>query len=114
MKTKLPVLEYSVTGTSPANKWTFRFKTPEGKVLIESRMGFCSQAEAEQEFVSLMKSIAANEYKVESRPVARNASGSSGTISHFNGRCASKKLRLNSRGRSVLVAAPSHESRIAF
>lgn len=74
MKSKLPVLEYSVAGTTPGKKgkWAFKFKTPEGDLLMESAMGFGSQAEAERAFVSLIKKVAANEYQVHYAPPSRS------------------------------------------
>ncbi len=66
MKTKLPVLEYSSVGgtTGKRGQWTFRFITPGGVILIESGANFSSKAEAERGFVSLIKSVASNEYRV--------------------------------------------------
>src|SRR6185369_5073518 len=66
MNSKLPVLEYSVAEgkRGKRGKWLFRFRTSEGEVLIQSSMKFPSKAEAERRFVSLIKSIASNEYQV--------------------------------------------------
>ena len=66
MKSNLPVLEYSLAQASARKpgKWAFRFRTRDGNTLFESTMNFRSQAEAERKFISLIKSIATNEYKV--------------------------------------------------
>src|SRR5437660_4927817 len=67
MKSKLPVLEYSVVGKTSRKKgkWTFRFKTPAGAILMESAFRFGSRAEAERGFVSVIKSVATNQYNVQ-------------------------------------------------
>ena len=67
MKTKRPVLEYCLSRTPGGKrlKWAFRFRTPEGEVLIESAKMFTCKAHAERAFVSLIKSVATNQYKVE-------------------------------------------------
>src|SRR5438552_3777622 len=67
MKTNHPVLEYcraSATGRKPA-RWGFRFRTAEGGILIESAKRFASKAQAERGFISLIKSVATNQYQVE-------------------------------------------------
>jgi uncharacterized protein YegP (UPF0339 family) len=92
MKSKLPVLEYSVVGRTPGKrgKWTFRFRTPEGGVLIESGAKFSTKAEAERGFVSLIKSVASNEYQVDYPKVPRDAN----KLAHsLNGRCGLKGRR---------------------
>jgi len=66
MKNKTPVLEYcmaSKSGRKP--RWVFRFRSPQGDTLIESRKAFASKTQAEKGFVSLMKSVATNQYTVE-------------------------------------------------
>lgn len=67
MKTKTPILEYcaSMETGSKRPRWGFRFRTAEGEMLIESARKFRSQAQAEREFVSLIKSVATNQYTVE-------------------------------------------------
>src|SRR5438046_5785955 len=67
MKTNNPVLEYCAaksTGRKRA-KWSFRFRTPDGDLLLQSAKTFNSKAEAEQGFISLIKSVASNQYNIE-------------------------------------------------
>ena len=78
MKNKRVILEYRKAKTVRGGKksqWGFSFKTPDGQTLLESGTGFTSLAKAEQGFVSLVKSIAANEYQVaypaKARAIAR-------------------------------------------
>ncbi len=63
---KRVILEYRVAKPNRGEKakWGFRFKTPAGRTLIESGKEFSSLAEAEKGFVSLVKSIATNQYQV--------------------------------------------------
>ena len=66
MKTKTSVLEYCVArkqGGKP--RWLFKFRTPEGDTLIQSAKAFGSKIQAEKGFISLIKSVATNQYKVE-------------------------------------------------
>src|SRR5438034_6884044 len=67
MKNKRAVLEYCQTRSpgSSRTKWLFRFKTPQGEMLIQSTKSFTCKAQAEAGFVSLIKSVAANEYTIE-------------------------------------------------
>ena len=90
MKSKVPVLEYSVAGTTPGKRvnWAFRFKTPDGHIMIESTNHFSSRAEAERSFVSLVKSIASNEYRVEYPNHSRIRPKSSPLL---RGRCEAKR-----------------------
>ena len=90
MNSKLPVLEYSAVGTAPGKKarWAFRFKTPEGEVLMESALSFASKAEAERGFISLIKSVARNAYLVAYSEHAANGCGSS---HRPTGRCRLKR-----------------------
>ena len=94
MKNKLPVLEYSVAGTNrrKKTKWTFRFKTPENEILIESSINFGSKAEAERTFVSVIKSIATNSYKVE---YAERPTTGSKPFRRMNGHCKLKRGRIS-------------------
>src|SRR5713101_3180349 len=83
MNNKRPALEYWVRATQSGKpSWGFRFTTPEGNLLMESPKMFTSQAEAERGFVSMMKSVASNQYIVEwpgsSRTRAGHARGGSG------------------------------------
>ena len=78
-KNKRVILEYrqakAVRGQKKS-KWGYCFKTTDGQTLLESGTGFASLAKAEQGFVSLVKSIAANEYQVaypaKAREIANN------------------------------------------
>jgi hypothetical protein len=92
MKSKLPVLEYSVAGTTPGKKgqWAFKFRTPEGDLLMESAMGFGSQAEAERAFVSLIKRVAANEYHVQ---CPQSSGHEVSSARRPNGRCGLMRRR---------------------
>jgi hypothetical protein len=63
-KTRRVILEYREAKAGHKSKWGFLFKTPEGDTLIESGKHFSSLAEAEQGFVSLIKSIATNQYEI--------------------------------------------------
>jgi uncharacterized protein YegP (UPF0339 family) len=71
MKSKNAVLEYKVANRSKnrskseARKWGFRFKTPDGKILVESAALFDSYAKAQQGFLGMIKSIATNQYSVK-------------------------------------------------
>ena len=71
MKSKNAVLEYKVANRSKnrskskARKWGFRFKTPDGKTLVESAALFDSYAKAQQGFLGMIKSIATNQYSVK-------------------------------------------------
>ena len=67
MKNKRVILEYRQTKAVHGRKkpkWGFCFKTTDGQTLLESGTDFTSLAKAEQGFVSLVKSIATNEYQV--------------------------------------------------
>ena len=66
MNTKEAVLEYSVANANDSTKgsWGFKFKTRSGEVLINSA-GYASLDQAQQGFVSLVKSIARNDYSVQ-------------------------------------------------
>jgi hypothetical protein len=67
MKNKRVILEYRQTKVVRGHKkpkWGFCFKTTDGHTLLESGTDFTSLAKAEQGFVSLVKSIATNEYQV--------------------------------------------------
>jgi hypothetical protein len=65
-KTRRVILEYREAKANghKRSKWGFLFKTQDGHTLMESGKDFSSLAEAEQGFVSLMKSIATNQYQV--------------------------------------------------
>ena len=67
MKNNCPVLEYYVGQPKRTRKarWGFRFKTAAGDLLISSPNTFSSKANAERGFVSLIKSVATNQYCVE-------------------------------------------------
>ena len=67
MKTKHPVLEYSVAENEPGKKgkWFFTFRTAAGNTVVESPRIFMSKEAAEKGFVSFIKSVALNDYKVE-------------------------------------------------
>ena len=54
-------LEYSVTPEQ--NSWGFQFKDGSGQILIDSS-GYPSLEQAQQGFISLVKSIATNQYSV--------------------------------------------------
>jgi uncharacterized protein YegP (UPF0339 family) len=74
MKQKHAILEYRRARRTRGKKakpakWGFRFKAPDGKTLIESVASFASQRQAEQGFLSMIKSIAANQYTIRT-PVA--------------------------------------------
>ena len=71
MKTKTPVLEYSVAKTGKRAKWVFKFRTPHGDTLIQSAKPFNSKTQAEAGFIALMKSVATNQYTVEYPVTAR-------------------------------------------
>jgi uncharacterized protein YegP (UPF0339 family) len=64
MDNKTAVLEYCRTRRSGRNKWTFRFKTPDGKTVMESAEPFASKAKAEIGFLNMVKSIATNDYSI--------------------------------------------------
>jgi len=61
MKTKEAVLEYAVTPDE--SSWRFQFKDRNGQILINSS-GYPSLDQAQQGFISLVKSIASNQYAV--------------------------------------------------
>jgi hypothetical protein len=66
MKNKTPVLEYCMARKNGRKaRWVFKFRSPQGDTLIESRKAFASKMQAEKGFVSLMKSVATNQYTVE-------------------------------------------------
>jgi uncharacterized protein YegP (UPF0339 family) len=67
MKNLSPVLEYRAVRTKQGKRarWSFRFRTPAGEVLMESAKVFGSKAQAERGFVALIKSVASNGYTVE-------------------------------------------------
>ena len=60
------MLEYCVTHSRGRRKWGFRFKSRNGRVLINSVRKYPSRCEAEKGFISLIKSIASNQYKIDS------------------------------------------------
>src|SRR5881396_2309490 len=98
MKTKHPVLEYCAaksTGRKRA-KWSFRFRTPEGDLLLQSAKTFNSKAQAEQGFISLIKSVASNQYNVEFLEGPKNGPHSRSAI---HGRFALKSQKAVSRNR---------------
>ena len=68
MKRKQAVLEYHLTKPRGRKKprWSFTFKSPAGKTLIESPHSFASKRAAERGFVSMIKFIASNEYQIVS------------------------------------------------
>ena len=66
MKTRSAVLEYCVIQSRGRRKWGFRFKSGNGRVLMDSVKKYPSQCEAEKGFISLIKRIASNQYKVDS------------------------------------------------
>ena len=68
MKRKGAVLEYKVVKhtRTKSRKWGFRFKTPNGKTLVESAAIFESYAKAQQAFLSMIKFIATNQYSIKS------------------------------------------------
>jgi len=70
---KHAILEYRVGRRSRGKKakWGFRFKAPDGTTLIESVAAFASQRQAEQGFVSIIKSIAANQYTIQTPVTAK-------------------------------------------
>jgi len=73
MKNKSAVLEYCLTRQNGRKaKWAFRFKNADGDTLIESAKEFDSKLKAEEGFVSLIKSVATNQYKVEFPQPARH------------------------------------------
>ena len=73
MKNKTPVLEYCVANPNGKKaKWMFKFSTPKGETLIESAKAFTSRTQAEKGFISLMKCVATNQYKVEYPAHSRN------------------------------------------
>ena len=60
-----PILEYFVTRSDGRRaQWGFRFLSASGRLVMESPGRFSSRARAEQEFVSMMKAIATNQYDV--------------------------------------------------
>ena len=66
MKSEHAMLEYCM-GRPPGGqkgKWRFRFKTKEGEVVMDSGERYASLDQAEAGFVTLVKSIASNEYQV--------------------------------------------------
>lgn len=67
MKSKQAILEYRMapSGGRGRRRWGFRFKATDGRILMDSRGGFSSLSEAEQGFVSMVKSIASNKYLVD-------------------------------------------------
>src|ERR1043166_1894281 len=83
MNSKRPVLEYSVVRETHSDKpsWGFRFTTPEGNLLMESPKMFTSRAEAERGFVSIMKSVATNQYIVGSPRSSRTRAGGARGVS---------------------------------
>jgi|SoiMethySBSTD1v2_1073268.scaffolds.fasta_scaffold385685_3 uncharacterized protein YegP (UPF0339 family) len=66
MNKKQAVLEYQLTHTHDRSKpqWRFAFKSPEGETLVESPTSFGSKRAAEECFIAMIKSIAANEYQI--------------------------------------------------
>ena len=76
MKSRQAILEYCEKPAKNGRKreWGFRFKTTEGKVLMESQGGFSSLGHAEKGFLSMVKSIATNQYSIATelaKPVTR-------------------------------------------
>ncbi len=66
MKNKTAVLEYRITEQGGVRgKWGFRFKSPEGAVLMESVELYDSLEQAERGFVRLIKTVATNQYTIE-------------------------------------------------
>lgn len=67
MKHKSAVLEYKLAKQTrtKSRKWAFRFKTPDGKTLVESAALFDSYAKAQQGFLSMIKFIATNQYSIK-------------------------------------------------
>ena len=73
MKNKTPVLEYCVAKKNGKRaRWAFKFRTPEGDTLIQSAKTFRSKTQAEKSFVSLIKSVATNQYRVAYPQHAKN------------------------------------------
>jgi hypothetical protein len=66
MKSRQAILEYCEKPAKNGRKreWGFRFKTGEGKVLMESQGGFSSLGHAEKGFLAMIKSIATNKYSI--------------------------------------------------
>lgn len=65
MKRKQAVLEYCATPVGGRRgQWGFRFKDTDGRIVMDSRGGYPSLNKAERGFVSLVKSIASNQYSV--------------------------------------------------
>jgi uncharacterized protein YegP (UPF0339 family) len=74
MKNQDSVLEYCVAKKKSHRKpqWTFKFRTPEGETLVQSAKPFASRSEAERGFISLIKSVATNQYKIEYPALEKN------------------------------------------
>jgi uncharacterized protein YegP (UPF0339 family) len=66
LKKQLGMLEYceSKGPGGKRGKWSFRFKTPDGNTLMESRKKFDSLAKAEKGFFEAVKKIATNQYTI--------------------------------------------------
>ena len=59
------VLEYFVSGQNePRPRWGFRCRSASGQIVLESIGRFASRAQAEREFVSMLKAVATNQYSV--------------------------------------------------
>jgi len=67
MKNKNAVFEYKIAnrGKTKGRKWQFRFKSQDGKTLVESAAVFDSYAKAQQGFLAMIKSIATNQYSIK-------------------------------------------------
>ena len=65
MKKKNAVLEYCVTNSPGQARWSFRFKSKQGRVLMNSGERYASLDEAVSGFITLVKSIASNQYRIK-------------------------------------------------
>src|SRR5437588_12063998 len=108
MNTKLPVLEYSTVAAVLGKRaqWAFRFRTPEGEILMESAPTFRSKAAAERGFVSLIKAVARNAYLVAYSDLKRERSGGdcnirAARVPRNTGRLSSLMPPLHSRRHSL-------------
>jgi hypothetical protein len=68
MKSQISILEYCAVAPAKGGrtKWNFKFRSADGQVLVASRALFDSVRKAERGFISFVKAIAGNQYRINS------------------------------------------------